>query len=148
MNATAALIETERSPGPCDVCGAPLPPQTRGRPRLYCNDTCRELGRCMGRLHQLVHTVQWTTRGSRRFRREVWTVGNDARPPVNTARTARRAAWGAALVAARRRLGMSQRRTAGLADMHPRRLDALERGRRPASALERASLELVLILRI
>ena len=146
MNGQAAIIETERSGtiGPCDVCGAPLPPQTRGRPRLYCGDVCRELGRCMGRLHLLVHTVQWTPRAARRFRREVWTVGNDARPPVDDARNERRAAWGATLVQARLSLGLSQRQVAGWADMHPRRLDALERGRRPASDLERASLALAL----
>jgi hypothetical protein len=42
-------MHPDKHPSACRVCGAEIPPrdEPRGRPRLFCNDRCRERNRSL-----------------------------------------------------------------------------------------------------
>lgn len=62
----------------CIVCGSPLPPPKRGRPRDFCSDECRQFDSLRAQMsRKLLEVSRHMTHESKiQIRRSLWSVAN------------------------------------------------------------------------
>ncbi len=135
----------------CETCGQPLPDKTgkRGRPNQFCppkpdqkKSQCTLLAQLLVWMDQTLVEIDFQPRQARETRSALLVMANQSitRPSIPQATQEKREAFGAFVKAGREASGMSSRAFAEACGMDPRRLSAIERGKRPANKVERAAL--------